>query len=67
LWDVLTGAEREVLGGADTFRRIAAAVQKGALDRWGKPGASYYGAWTGHNLLDAAALGAYQLGRLERK
>jgi hypothetical protein len=67
LLEVLAPAELEVLGGGDTARRILAARQKGALDRWGKPGATYYGAWTGHNLLDAAALGAYHLGRLGRK
>ncbi len=69
LWQVLTPAERLVLGGADTERRILAAREKGALDRWGKPGAAYYGSSKGatvHNLLDAAALGAYHLGRLTK-
>ncbi len=67
LWEVLTPAERAVLGGDATARRIDAAVTKGALERWAKPGAAYYGAWTGHNTLDAAALGAHHLGRLERR
>jgi hypothetical protein len=67
LWAVLDAAERAVLGGAATERRILEARERGALNRWGKPGASYYGRWTGHNLLDAVALGCVHMGRLERK
>lgn len=66
LWDVLSPAERTVLGGAATERRITAAVNRGAAERWKRPGGYYYGSWTGHNPLDAAALGAIYLGRLAR-
>jgi hypothetical protein len=67
LWKVLTPAEREVLGGDDTARRIEAAKRKGALDRWGKPGVRYYPrTWGGHNLLDAAALALTHVGRLTK-
>ena len=66
LWRVLDAAERAVLGGAETERRIAAAVEKGALCRWSKPGDALYGTWKGHNLLDAAALGCVYLGRMAR-
>jgi len=67
LWEVLTPAEREVLGGDDTARRIEAAKRKGALDRWGKPGVRYYPrTWGGHNLLDAAALALTHVGRLTK-
>lgn len=66
LWQVLEPAERAVLGGAATERRILAAREKGALKRW-PAGGKWYGTWTGHNLLDAVALGCHHLGRLERK
>lgn len=67
LWRVLDAEERALLGGAATERRVLEAREKGALNRWSKPGATYYGAWRGHNLLDAVALGCVHLGRLERK
>lgn len=67
LWEVLTPAERAILGGDETEARIAAAKRKGALDRWGKPGVSYYPRnWDGHNLLDAAALALTHTGRLKK-
>lgn len=37
--------------------KVDTAVEKGARDRWAKPGAAYYpSTWTGHNLLDALDL-----------
>jgi hypothetical protein len=67
LWRVLTFEERAVLGGAKTWAVIEAARKKGALNRWARPGASYYPRkFTTHNFLDAVALGCYHLGRLER-
>lgn len=69
LWALLTYWERAVLGGDATGMLIADAQRRGALDRWGHDGASYYGksaAATVHNLLDAAALGAWRVGRLPR-
>ena len=67
MWEILTPAERAVLGGDDTAAKIAAAKRKGGLDRWGKPGVSYYPrAWDGHNLLDAAALALTYVGRLKK-
>jgi hypothetical protein len=68
LWRVLDDAERKILGGDRTKSAVDAAVRKGALDRWGKPGASYYPrSFETHNLLDAVALGAWYLGRLEKR
>jgi hypothetical protein len=68
LWGVLMAKEKELLGGIDTSRTIAAAVEKGALDRWRRPGVSYYpAAFKTHNLLDAVALGCTYLGRLEKR
>jgi len=67
LWRILTPAERLVLGGMETERAIAAAVEKGALCRWSKSGAELYPSkFTTHNLLDAAALLMVALGRLEK-
>lgn len=65
LWAVLNDEERELLGGAATLKVIEAAKQKGALDRWSKSGVLYYPrAFKMHNILDAVALGAHELGRL---
>lgn len=67
LWSVLSPAERELLGGRETERVILAAVTKGALCRWSKPGGSFYSkSWVMHNLLDACALYAYNVERLQR-
>lgn len=64
LWRVLDDRERAVLGGDATARAIDAAKRKGALSRWGKPGAAYYAAsFDAHNLLDAVELGCWKLGR----
>lgn len=65
LWQRLDGNERAVLGGLKTLEAIERACTKGALERWSKPGTRYYSAsFTTHNLLDAAALGMHELGRL---
>lgn len=68
LWRVLNEREKGHLGAHVTSRAIARAIEKGALDRWRKPGVAYYPAsFKMHNLLDAAALGATYLGRLEKR
>lgn len=67
LWDELTAAERAVLGGDATYRQIDKALEKGALCRWSMRGAEYYPrSFRTHNLLDAAALGCFHLGRLAK-
>jgi hypothetical protein len=67
LWEELSPAERLVLGGDLVRDAIYTARERGALDRWGKPGVAYYPrSFTTHNLLDAAALGCTYLGRLQR-
>ncbi len=67
LWEELGPAERLVLGGDMTRDAIYEARERGALDRWGKPGVEYYPKrFTTHNLLDAVALGCTYLGRLQR-
>lgn len=64
LWRQLRVVEHDLLGGVDTEMAIEAACRKGALDRWGKPGASYYPrTWWTHNLLDAVGIGLWRLGR----
>lgn len=68
LWLVLNAAERAVLGGAKTEAAILNACEAGAMCRWSKPGAALYPAsFKMHNLLDAAALLMWALGRLEKK
>jgi hypothetical protein len=62
MWARLAFAERAVLGGDATAARIEAAKRAGALARWA-PGEHYYGSWSGHNTLDAVALGVWRLGR----
>ncbi|OFV81966.1 MAG: hypothetical protein A2Y78_00075 [Acidobacteria bacterium RBG_13_68_16] len=62
IWSALTDAER-ILFEPDTERRIELAKRAGGLARWSKPGATYYGTWAGHNLLDAAGIGLHFLGR----
>ena len=65
-WDVLTEPERRLLGGPPTLNRIEAAVEKGAADRWARPGGSYYPiTWNMHNLLDAVCMGLIDLGRMQ--
>lgn len=63
-WAVLRDSERVLLGGDATAARIDAAKRAGGLARWRDAGATYYGAWTGHNLLDAAAIGLWAEGRM---
>jgi hypothetical protein len=64
LWQVLDPAERDVLGGDATYAVIRGAQLKGAKNRWGRDGASYYpSSFDAHNLLDAAALGLWRLRR----
>ncbi len=68
LWEVLTPAERLVLGGAKTHAVIVAACQKGALCRWKLPSDQLYpSTFKTHNLLDAAALLMWALGRLTKE
>jgi hypothetical protein len=74
LWEALSAAERELLGGAATLAAITAACQRGAKDRWRKPGATYYRASElptvrrttkiTHDILDTSALNLYDSGRL---
>lgn len=67
LWAILSNVERALLGGGVTERHITAAKRAGALDRWSKPGGSYYpAAWLGHNLLDAAAMNVIAAGRMKK-
>jgi hypothetical protein len=67
LWAALDPAERLILGGDPVERAIMKAREKGALNRWSRPGASYYPrTFITHNLLDAVALGATYLGRIVR-
>jgi hypothetical protein len=57
MWRALTAAERKLLGGDATWREIDEACERGALERWKRPGASYYRrGWTQHNILDACQL-----------
>jgi hypothetical protein len=66
LWAVLDAGEQAVLGGPRTGAAIEAAKERGALERWKRPGAAYYPAsFTAHNLLDAVALGCHTLGRIK--
>jgi len=68
LWEVLTSAERKVLGGTTTYKAIQKAIDKGALKRWKISGAACYPAsFKMHNLLDAVALYCVHVGRLEKQ
>jgi hypothetical protein len=68
LWAVLSDAERRVLGGEKTYAVIKAACQKGALCRWKLPSDELYpSTFKTHNLLDAAALLMWALGRLTKE
>jgi hypothetical protein len=65
LWAVLSLEETRILGGVTTGLAIELACEKGALDRWSKPGVEYYpSAFVTHNLLDAVAMGCKHIGRL---
>jgi hypothetical protein len=78
-WDAFTDAERALLGGDATLAAIEAACARGAKVRWQKRGphasSHFYsarelptvdGLKITHDLLDAAALGLHDLGRLDR-
>lgn len=68
LWAILEHDERQVLGGMFTQQAITLAVRKGALCKWSKPGDKLYPpSFVTHNLLDAAALGAFHIGRLAKR
>lgn len=68
LWAVLSPAERAVLGGEKTHAVIKAACEKGALCRWKLPSDQLYpSTFKTHNLLDAAALLMWALGRLTKE
>ena len=60
LWKALQPDERALFP-PDTEARIQRAVEKGALERWKRPGAVYYGTWDAHNLLDAVGIGRRNL------
>lgn len=65
LWDILTRDEQGILGGDRTGAAIQAAKEKGALNRWARPGVTYYPkAFETHNILDAVALNMFHFGRL---
>jgi hypothetical protein len=65
MWKRLYQAEHIVLGGFKTYEIILSARERGARERWAKPGAAYYpSGWEMHNTLDAVALGATYLGRI---
>lgn len=64
LWEVLTVAERELLGGIATADAIADAQRKGAAKRWPPGYNPYPKRFTMHNVLDAVAIGCVELGRL---
>lgn len=77
-WDVLTLEEQALLGGAATLVAIERACERGAKARWQKRGAlagnhfysdrdlpSVGGLKITHDLLDAAVLGLYDLGRFQ--
>ena len=75
MWKALAPSERALLGGEATRKAIEAACLRGAKDRWSKPGATYYrarelpkvnGQKITHDMLDAAALALYALGRIGR-
>jgi hypothetical protein len=68
LWQELDERERAVLGGAKTYAAIKAACEKGALCRWKLPSDQLYpSSFKTHNLLDAAALLMWALGRLTKE
>lgn len=72
LLDALTRAELDLIGGRVALRRaVDAACKRGAAARWVKPGATYYRkgempAGITHDMLDAAALLVFELGRLRK-
>lgn len=66
IWGFLCPNEKEILGGQKTLREIEKSCERGALDRWRKPGVEYYPrAWITHNLLDAVGLALTYAGRFK--
>lgn len=64
IWEMLNRDERSLFGGDYTKRIIDATVEKGARDRWKRPGGDYYPkSFVTHNLLDAAGLLLFATGR----
>jgi hypothetical protein len=75
MWKALDARECALLGGHKTLAAIKAACLRGAKDRWQMKGALYYrarelpkvnGQKITHDILDAAALALYALGRISR-
>jgi hypothetical protein len=75
MWMALEPTERELLGGMKTAGAITAACERGAKNRWQKPGATYYrarelptvnGIKITHDILDAVALALYDLRRIKK-
>lgn len=68
LWAVLSPAERGKLGGDKIYAAIKAACERGALCRWKLSSDQLYpSTFKTHNLLDAAALLMWALGRLTKE
>lgn len=68
LWDVLSVAERTMLGGRTTEAAIMKAREKGALKRWEPHRDAYYPrAFVMVDVLDAAALLCVYVGRLAKR
>ncbi len=79
MWGALSAEEQILLGGDATYDGLQAILERGAKERWRRPGAAYYRAAdlptvemsTGayrltHNELDAVALLLFALGRIDR-
>lgn len=65
IWDALCAREAKVLGGNATYAAIERACEKGASEKWRKPGGDYYPrSFLRHNELDAVGIGLYVLDRL---
>lgn len=63
VWLRLSTEERSVIGVPwEIEAKINEAKRLGGLDRWAKPGHTYYRSWPTHNLLDAVGLGQWYLG-----
>jgi hypothetical protein len=68
LWSVLSDAERFVLGGGVTYQAILSAREKSALKRHAPHSTAYYPrSFVMADVLDAAALAAVYLGRIEKR
>lgn len=68
LWAVLSDAERATLGGEATRRAIYTAREKGAIKRWAPHSTAYYPrSFVMADVLDAAAMAAVFVGRLQKR